>query len=245
MRSSPERRSASLRRWAGKCSSQAADWGEPSALFLLGWAHVAGLFTKKESDYASGCPLLEQAAQSGHVDALFMADSMYKDGLGVKKDARKAFDYYRQAAERGHLYATLMAFNMINDGEGTKKDFDLAYRRARNVAEQGEVYGAVVAANALLQDKDVLQHKDEALYWMDVVMRDGDAELRGQMAPLSEQAIEIYDRPPSPPREYRPRPFKACPTKTVCLVNSSGVRWQCTTNKGLLERLRRLSRPST
>src|SRR5690606_38289401 len=108
----------------------------------------------------------------------------------------KAFDHYRQAAERGHIYATVMAFTMINQGEGTRKDFDLAYRLARNVAEQGEVYGAVMAASALLQDRDPKKHKDEALYWMDVAIRDGDETIRSQITPLRAQAVEIFNRPP-------------------------------------------------
>lgn len=210
--------------------ARAVELGDPSAQFFTGALHIGGTFGKP-SDYAGGFPLIEKAAQAGHVDALFMAGNMYKEGLGTRKDARKAFDFYKQAAERGHIYATVMAFTMINQGEGTRKDFDLAYRLARNVAEQGEVYGAVMAASALLQDKDVLKHKDEALYWMDVAIRDGDETIRSQITPLRAQAVEIFNRPPPPPREYRPRPFKACPMKTVCLVNSSGVRWQCTTNK--------------
>jgi hypothetical protein len=210
---------------------EAADAGEPSALFLLGSAHVGGLFNNNQADYASGRPLIEQAAQAGHIDAMFMIGNMYKDGIGGRKNSERAFEFYRQAAERGHAYATIMAFAMISEGEGTRKDFDLAYRLGRSMAEQGEVYGAVMAASALLQSRDVMNHKDEALYWMDVVMRDGDDELRVQIAPLRAQAIEIYNRPPPPPRDYSPRPFKACPMKRVCLVNSSGVQWQCTTNK--------------
>jgi hypothetical protein len=210
---------------------EAADAGEPSSLFLLGSAHVGGLFNNNQPDYASGRPLIERAADAGHIDAMFMIGNMYKDGIGGRKNAERAFGYYRQAAERGHAYATIMAFTMISDGEGTRKDFDLAYRLGRSMAEQGEVYGAVMAASALLQSRDVLNHKDEVLYWMDVAIRDGDADIRSQMTPLRAKALEIYNRPPPPPRDYSPRPFKACPTKTVCLVNSSGVRWQCTTNK--------------
>jgi len=210
---------------------EAAAAGEPSSLFLLGNGHVAGLFNNNQADYASGHPLIEQAAQAGHIDAMFLVGNMYKEGIGVRKDSRRAFEYYRQAAERGHSYATIMAFSMISEGEGTRKDFDLAYRLGRSMAEQGEVYGAVMAASALLQSRDVLAHKDEALYWMDVAIRDGDADIRSQITPLRAQAVEIYNRPPPPPRDYSPRPFKACPMKTVCLVNSSGVQWQCTTNK--------------
>lgn len=210
---------------------QSADLGQPSALFFLGSLHVGGLFTQNKADYASGRPLIERAALAGHVDALFMIANMYKDGIGGKKDAAKAFEFYRQAAERGHTYAALMAFTMINDGEGTRKDFALAYRIARNMAGQGEVYGAVMAASALLQSKDATKHKDEVLYWMDIAIRDGDETIRSQVIPLRAKALEIYNRPPPPPPEYRPRAFKACGTKTVCLVNSSGVQWSCTTNK--------------
>ena len=210
---------------------QSADLGEPSALFLLGSFHVAGLFTQNKPDYATGRPLIERAALAGHVDALFMIANMYKEGIGGKKDAAKAFGFYRQAAERGHTYAALMAFTMLNDGEGTKKDWNLAYRIARNMAGQGEVYGAVMAASALLQSKDVLQHKDEVLFWMDTAIRDGDDTIRSQITPLRAKALQIYNRPPPPPPEYRPRAFKACGTKTVCLVNSSGLQYSCTTNK--------------
>jgi hypothetical protein len=88
----------------------------------------------------------------------------------------------------------------------------------------------VLAASALLQQKNVKEHEDEVLYWMDVAMRDGDESIRSEMAKYRPQVQEAYKRLNAPP-EYTPRVRKACPMKTVCLVNSSGVRWQCTTNK--------------
>ena len=50
------------------------------------------------------------------------------------------------------------------------------------------------------------------------------------MAKFRPQVQAAFQRAKAPP-EYTPREWKACPLKTVCLVNSSGVQYQCTTNK--------------
>ncbi len=107
----------------------------------------------------------------------------------------------------------------------------LAYRLARNLAEQGEVVGAVLAASALLQQKDAKDHEDEVLYWMDVAMRDGDESIRSEVAKFRPQVQAAFQRAKAPP-EYTPREWKACPMKTVCLVNRfTGAQQSCTTNK--------------
>jgi TPR repeat protein len=207
---------------------KASELGDPTAQFMVGSLHVAGAVSGKP-DYASAVPLVEKAAAAGHVDALFMAGNMYKEGLGPKADKRKAFDYYRQAAERGHGYAVIMAFNMINDGEGVKKDFPLAYRLARNMADRGEAYGAIMAASALLQQKDAKKHEDEVLYWMDEAERKGDAKLKAHVAQIRPQVVAAYTRAKAPP-EYTPRVRKLCPLKTTCMVNSFSGLKSCTTN---------------
>jgi TPR repeat protein len=207
---------------------KAADLGDPHAQFMIGSLHVAGAVTGK-ADYASALPFIEGAAKAGHVDALFFAGTVYKEGLGTKADARKAFDYQRQAAERGHTLAAMVAFDMINEGKGTKKDLDLAYRLGRNLADRGEAYGAVMAASALLQRKDVLKHEDEVLYWMDTALRDGDEKIRAAVGGFRPRVIAAYKRAKAPP-EYRPRVRKLCPLKTTCLVNSFTNLRSCTTN---------------
>ena len=212
--------------------NEAVERGDAAAQFFLASLHIAGILGKP-SDYASGFPLVQKAAASNHVDALFMLANMYSAGLGTKKDPKLAFDYYRQAAERGHVYAAYLAAYMANSGEGAKKDHVLAYRLARNLAEQGEVVGAVLAASALLQQKNSKQLREsenEVLYWMDVAIRDGDAKIKGEIAKFRPQVVAAYKRFNAPP-EYKPRVWKACPMKTVCYVNHySGLR-SCTTNK--------------
>lgn len=213
-----------------KALGNAVRLGNPAAQYYLGLLHVGGAFGKP-SDYASGLPLIEKAAQAGHVDAMFMTANFYKDGLATKKDAKKAFDYYRQAAERGHIFATYLGYHMVMDGEGTQRNHDVAYRLARNMADQGEVYGAVMAAATLLQRKDAVKHEDEVLFWLDVAARDGDQKIKAEIGKLRPLAVAAYKKAKAPP-EYVPRVRKVCPMKTVCYVSAyTGARQSCTTNK--------------
>ncbi len=214
---------------AGAMIRKASDLGYPPAQFMVGSLYIAGSVTGK-ADYATGFPFIQQAADGGHVDAVFMLANMYKEGLGTKKDPGKAFLYYQKAAEMGHIYAAYLGAYMANDGDGVKTDHALAYRLGRNLSAQGEVVGAVISASALLQMKDAKDHEDEVLYWMDVAIRDGDAKIREQVAAFRPQVVAAFKRANAPP-EYQPRVRKACPMKTVCLVDRfTGVQ-QCTTNK--------------
>jgi TPR repeat protein len=210
--------------------SKAAELGDPESIFFLARLHLGGTFGVP-SDFDSATPLIEQAANLGHIDAMNMIGLAYYEGSGgKKKDHRTAFQLFQKAAAEGHVYSAYMAAYMANEGEGTKEDHDLAYRLARNLAEQGEVVGAVLAASALLQQDDVRKHEDEVLYWMDAAMEYGDDRIRAEMAKYRPQVEDLYQRMNAPP-EYRPREWKACPMKTVCLVNQfTGVQ-QCTTNK--------------
>ena len=214
---------------AGAMIRKASDLGYAPAQFMVGSLYIAGAVTGK-ADYAQGFPFIQQAAEGGHVDALFMLANMYKEGLGTKKDPGKAFLYYQRAAEMGHVYAAYLGAYMANDGDGVKADHALAYRLGRNLVDQGETVGAVISASALLQMKDAKDHEDEVLYWMDVAIRDGDEKIRQQVAAFRPRVVAAFKRANAPP-EYQPRVWKACPMKTVCLVDRfSGVQ-QCTTNK--------------
>ncbi|MFM5931662.1 MAG: tetratricopeptide repeat protein [Novosphingobium sp.] len=209
--------------------SQASDAGDPEAMYNKGVMLVQGQIDNKP-DYKNGAALIEKAAASGHVDAMFAAGNLYMRGKEVPKDLKKAFEWYRKAAERGHIYGTFLAWNMINEGQGTRKDWNLAYRLGRRLAEDGQVYGAVMAASALLQSSEPMKHQDEILYWIDYSIRYGNGDVRNQMSALKPKVVEVFRRPAAS-AGYRPRAFKACPMKTVCTVNHYSGLQSCTTNK--------------
>jgi TPR repeat protein len=210
---------------------KAAELGDPDAMFMMARFYLGGQFGTK-LDWKGALPWFEGAAKAGHVDGIFFLGQYDYDGILGKKNHKRALTYYQQAAERGHVYATYMAAWLVNSGEGgVKKDHLLAYRLARNLAEQGEpAAGAVLAASALLQQKNVKEHEDEVLYWMDLAVREGDEKVSAEVGKFRPQVVSLYKKLKAPP-EYRPRPFKACGTKTVCLVNQFTRVQQCTTNK--------------
>jgi TPR repeat protein len=209
---------------------ESANRGYAHAQYFEALLYINGTATGK-ADYADAFPLLQTAAQAGHVDAMFLTGNYLYDGsLGVKKDSKAAFGYFSRAAERGHVYAAYMAATMANDGNGVKTDHALAYRLARNLADQGEMVGSVIAASALLQMSDAKDHEDEVLYWMDRAIRDGDGKIREQVSAMRPQVVAAFKRANAPP-EYQPRVWKACPMKRTCFVNSSGLQYNCTTNK--------------
>jgi TPR repeat protein len=210
---------------------RSAEAGDPMGMYFYGVELAGGTYGTK--DPKGGVAWMEKAAAAGHIDAMHRAGLYHHEGIGVKKDDKRAFGLFKQAAERGHVYSTIMAFTMISEGRGTKKDFDLAYRLSRSMAEQGEVYGAIMAASSLLQSKDAPKHETEVLYWIDHAIKNGDDKIRAQMTPLRTQVAAIYNRPApvSAPRDFRPRPFKACPLKTTCVVNHYSGLKSCTTNK--------------
>ncbi|RYE39859.1 MAG: sel1 repeat family protein, partial [Hyphomicrobiales bacterium] len=197
--------------------NQANILGSPEANYFSGALYAAGTIGGKVN-YPEAFKHMKIAADAGHLDAIFQVGNFYAAGLSVKKDPKIAFDYYGKAAAQGHVFATYLAASMANGDQGIKADHDLAYRLGRNLADQGEVSGAVIAASALLQMKDARTHEDEVLYWMDVAIRDGDTKIKDEIGKIRPRVIAAFKRANAPP-EYHPRVRKACPTKTVCLVD--------------------------
>lgn len=207
---------------------ESARLGDPSANFLVGILRMqpSGLGPKDE---AKAIEHFAAAAKSEHVDALFMLGLMYSDGIGTGKDPKKGLEYLKQAAERGHVHAAFSAAGFVANGIGVKRDIDLAYRLGRSLIADGEVVGAVIAASALLQRKDVKQHQDEVLHWMDFAQKHGDAKIKADMARFRPQVVGIFDRMNAPPA-YTPRERRVCPQRKVCYVDrSTGARNSCHT----------------
>ena len=48
---------------------------------------------------------MEQAAKAGNTNALYNVGRCYEEGIGVKQDLSKAFDWYKKAAAEGDFRA--------------------------------------------------------------------------------------------------------------------------------------------
>ncbi len=82
---------------------------------------------KMTSDKEEAAPWLKKAAEMGSTEAEMLMGSFYAQGIGVKKNEAKAFEYGSKAAHKGHDVAQKMLASYYRDGIGVKKDDVEAY----------------------------------------------------------------------------------------------------------------------
>ena len=89
-------------------------------------AYRAGEFEKAMS---MATPL----AAEGSADAQLIVGLMYRDGTGVSKDERRAFEMFELSAENGNVAAQFNVAKAYQEGHGTRRDYIRArywYERA-------------------------------------------------------------------------------------------------------------------
>ena len=88
---------------------------------------------------------LETAAGKGSGLAAYYLARMYREGLGVKNDDVKAYDWAHRGAERGNGLAEYMTGLMLDGGRGTRRDPETALKWYLRAADQGLGAGALFA----------------------------------------------------------------------------------------------------
>ncbi|KAL1921921.1 uncharacterized protein VTP21DRAFT_10563 [Calcarisporiella thermophila] len=86
--------------------------GYADAQFYLAESYTMGIFKSGRPEMEKAFVLYVQAAKHGHVEASFMAARCYEYGLGTRRDAGKALQFYKKAAINNHpgaLYRVAMA----------------------------------------------------------------------------------------------------------------------------------------
>ena len=61
----------------------------------------------------------------------------YQNGIGVKKDEIRAFDYYKKSAEKGYVIAQNTLGYLYQNGQGTEKDLVKAIYWYNKASENG------------------------------------------------------------------------------------------------------------
>ena len=97
------------------------------AIYELGMSYMNGWGIPKDRPLAVRC--FEVAGNWGDCDALAEAAFCYTQGLGCKKDLKKAAALYRRAAESGMSMADRIALELVdaynNTGTSVKKREDV------------------------------------------------------------------------------------------------------------------------
>lgn len=95
---------------------------EADAEFDRGWQAY------ESRDYAAAAAAWRQAAERGHPRAQNGLGVLYRDGLGVEKDAATAVTWFRISAQNGYAYAMFNLGLAYRDGSGVAKDDIEAYK---------------------------------------------------------------------------------------------------------------------
>ncbi len=66
--------------------------------------------------------ILEKIAESGNIDAILKLGNMYRDGVRVQSDSKKALYWYNKGAKMGNVFCQMRAGEMYRDGKGTNID---------------------------------------------------------------------------------------------------------------------------
>jgi uncharacterized protein len=114
----------------------AADRGEPNALYFLGLRMQHGTGGVPQ-DLPGAVALYRRAAASGQAHAMVMLGWALRTGKGVEAHPRAAFEWVRQAAATGLPEAQVQHGDDLNQGTGTAPDKAQAFAWWSKAAERG------------------------------------------------------------------------------------------------------------
>lgn len=106
------------------------------------------------ADPSKAHDLLAEAAEKGSQSARDMMDGeyfyrlgkTYKEGIGVDKDMKKAYTYFKQAAKKEHVPALYETGVCIAEGKGTYKNWEKGLSLIQQAAEAGNTDAATYLA---------------------------------------------------------------------------------------------------
>lgn len=157
-------------------------------------------------DVAKAIMLYQQAAELGHIGALYTLGKIYGEGVGTAKDSVKAANWYRLAAGQGEVHAQHHLAQMYALGTGVPKSEQLAIYWFGEAARSGHAEVFPSLAQLLWTSEKPYQDKPLAYMWWTLAARLGDVESQKrikqtasqitsrQRTSAEERAAEFYER---------------------------------------------------
>ncbi|MDR5894442.1 tetratricopeptide repeat protein, partial [Halomonas mongoliensis] len=144
--------------------------GDVRAQYLVGAAYLYGLEAQEvEVDHEQGRYWLEKAADQGAAEAYSELARIYRNGMGVEKNASKYEEYLAEAAERGMSSARLEIKDLYRHGDsevGVEKNDKNYIYWLRKEAEDNHPYAMINLAITYRQGLGVEVNLEKAFEWI-------------------------------------------------------------------------------
>ena len=150
---------------------EAADAGDPKAMFYLGLTLEQGL--RAGGDPKDAIPWYRKSADKGFALAQFKLGQLYQFGQIVAQDSAMAREWYGKAAEQGLADAQYNLAVMLETGDGGAADPQKAMTLYHDAADGGIPEAFLNLAGILAQGELVDQDLVEALKWLILADRAG------------------------------------------------------------------------
>lgn len=150
---------------------EAADAGDPKAMFYLGLTLEQGL--RAGGDPKDAIAWYRRSADKGFALAQFKLGQLYQFGQLVGQDSGAARDWYGKAADQGLADAQYNLAVMLETGDGGVVDAQRALTLYRGAADGGIPEAFLNLAGLLAQGELVDQDLVEALKWLILADRAG------------------------------------------------------------------------
>ena len=119
-----------------------------------------------EKDPKKALKYYEQAADSGHVDAAYIAGVMYAENFEIRPNSAKSASLLKQAALGGHAAAQADYGLLVYQGYGAAQSEAEAAKWFEKSAKGGDKEGQFLYAFTLAKGEGVTQSYEDAYYWL-------------------------------------------------------------------------------
>lgn len=187
---------------------EAADSGDPKAMFEIGARYSEGRGTK--ADNAKAAEWYERAAELGVAPAQYRIGNMYEKGVGVTRDLKKAKTWYQMAAEQGNasaMHNLAVLYAMGADGTTDNESAARWFNKAAGLGVKDSQFNL-----GILNAKGVgmPQNLEESYKWFALVAKTGDRDaaakrdeiansLRPEQLDKARAAAELWKAQPVDP----------------------------------------------
>jgi hypothetical protein len=133
-------------------------------------------------DYRAAALTLGSLAENGHAPAQFRLGMLYRLGLGVPRNPRRAVYWFEKAARGDDVGGQYWLAESYRRGEGVPVSPELAFQWFHRLAERGYAPAQYQVALAYANGSGVARDEQEAVNWLQRASAGGHADAARRLA---------------------------------------------------------------